>query len=100
MTLKNLIISSIIMGLFATTLIAKEATYVEATKPELSLSKSDLDLVAKAIDKKFKGLTTLERKKLVGFLQDYTKSAKHEISPVEPVKPRPVKTKTKKISRK
>ncbi len=85
MITRKLMVITLVVGVFASGLIAKETgNYEPAKKPELTLKKSDLDLVAKAINKKFKGLTSLERKKIAEFLNDYTKSAKHEIIPVKP----------------
>jgi len=92
MTTRKLMVITLVLGVFMTGLMAKESNYSPATKPELTLKKSDLALVTKAINKKFKGLTTLERKKIVEFLEDYTKSAKHEIIPVKP-KTKQIKTK-------
>ena len=85
MITRKLMVMTLVLGVFASGLMAKETSnYEPAKKPELTLKKSDLALVTKAINKKFKGLTTLERKKIVEFLEDYTKSAKHEIIPVKP----------------
>ena len=92
MTTRKLMVMTLALGVFVTGLMAKQISYEPAKKPELALKKSDLDLVTKAINKKFKGLTTLERKKLAQYLEDYTKSAKHEIIPVKP--------KTKQIKKK
>ena len=86
MTTRKLMVVTLVVGVFVTGLMAKETSYEPAKKPELILKKSDLDLVTKAISKKFKGLTSLERQKLASFLDDYTKSAKHEVIPVEPSK--------------
>ena len=87
MTIRKLMVITLALGVFGSGLMAKgTSTYEPAKKPELTLKKSDLSIITKAINKKFKGLTTLERKKLVEFLEDYTKSAKHEIIPVDPKK--------------
>tara|TARA_Y100000590_G_scaffold469861_1_gene660213 strand:- start:1611 stop:1889 length:279 start_codon:yes stop_codon:yes gene_type:complete len=77
---------SLIVGLFASGLMAKEVAFEPAKKPELALKKSDLAVITKAINKKFKGLSSADKKKLIKFLEDYAGSAKHEITPV-PVEP-------------
>ena len=81
---KKLMIASLLLGLFATGLIAKEADYTVATKPELTLLKKDLDVVSKAISKKFKSLKTSEKNLLIKYLKDYVNSAKKQIIPVKP----------------
>ena len=92
MTTRKLMVITLVLGVFMTGLMAKESNYKPAAKPELTLTKSDIALVQKAIGKKFKGLSTKEKAKLIAFLDDYSKSAKHEIIPVEP--------KTKQIKKK
>ena len=84
MLTKKLIVISVILGLFVSGLMAKETSYEPAKKPELSLKKADLDLVAKAIKSKFKGLSKKDKLKLSEFLSDYAGSAKHQIIPVNP----------------
>jgi len=84
---KKLMIVSLLLGLFATGLIAKEASYTEAAKPELTLEKKDLSIITKAISKKFSGLSKAEKKSLIEYLEDYAKSAKHPIDPVKPGPP-------------
>ena len=86
MLTKKLMVISLVLGLFASGLMAKESSYSEAKKPSLSLKKADLDVISKAINKKFKGLSSADKKKLIKFLEDYAGSAKHEIIPV-PVNP-------------
>ena len=95
MTTKKLMVITLVLGVFASGLIAKETSYEPAKKPELALNKSDLDLVAKAIKNKFKGLSKKDKEKLSEFLSDYTGSAKHEIIPV---KPTPTDAKKLKVS--
>ena len=91
---KKLMIASLLLGLFATGLVAKEANYSEAVKPELSLEKKDLSIITKAISKNFKGLSSAEKKSLIKYLEDYAKSAKH---PIDPVKPGGLDKKVKKL---
>ena len=82
---KKLIVVSIILGLFSTGLIAKEASGFEKAKtPELTLKHKDMQIIDKAISKNFKGLSSKEKKALIKYLEDYAKSAKHPINPVKP----------------
>jgi hypothetical protein len=75
---KKLIVATLLLGLFSTGLVAKGVEYEEASKPTITLKKSDLDVLAKAKSKNFKGLSTKEKEQLLKFLEDYTKSAKKE----------------------
>ena len=75
---KKLVIATLLLGLFSTGLMAKKVEYEEASKPTITLKKSDLDVLAKAKEKNFKGLSTKEKETLLKFLDDYTKSAKKE----------------------
>jgi len=75
---KKLIIATLLLGLFSTGLVAKGVDYEEASKPTITLKKSDLDVLAKAKSKNFKGLSTKEKEKLLKFLDDYVGSAKKE----------------------
>ena len=84
MTTKKLMVITLVLGVFASGLMAKESSYEPAKKPELTLKKADLDLVAKAINNKFKGLSKKDKAKLSEFLSDYAGSAKHQIIPVNP----------------
>ena len=97
MTTKKLMVITLVLGVFASGLMAKETSYEPAKKPELALKKADLDLVAKAIQNKFKGLSKKDKLKLSEFLSDYAGSAKHEIIPV---KPAPTKATKLKVSKK
>ena len=75
---KKLVIATLLLGLFSTGLMAKEADYEKASKPTITLKKADLDILAKAKEKNFKGLSTKEKESLLKFLDDYAKSAKKE----------------------
>jgi len=75
---KKLIIATLLLGLFSTGLVAKGVDYEEASKPTITLKKSDLDVLAKAKSKNFKGLSTKEKEQLLKFLDDYVGSAKKE----------------------
>jgi len=75
---KKLIIGTLLIGLFSTGLVAKDVNYEAAKKPEITLKKSDLDVLAKAKSKNFKGLSTKEKEQLLKFLDDYVASAKKE----------------------
>jgi len=75
---KKLVITTLLLGLFSTGLVAKGVDYEEASKPTITLKKSDLDVLAKAKSKNFKGLSTKEKESLLKFLDDYVKSAKKE----------------------
>jgi hypothetical protein len=75
---KKLIVATLLLGLFSTGLVAKGVDYEEASKPTITLKKSDLDVLAKAKSKNFKGLSTKEKEQLLKFLEDYSKSAKKE----------------------
>jgi len=81
---KKLVIATLLLGLFSTGLMAKKVEYEEASKPKITLKKSDLDVLAKAKEKNFKGLSTKEKETLLKFLDDYTKSAKKEKVKVAP----------------
>jgi len=89
--LKRITILSLMLGLLSTGLLAAEKDYTPAKKPELTLKKSDLSVIAKATKKNFKGLSTKDKELLLKYLKDYANSAKHEkgkkIKPVKPVKP-------------
>ena len=75
---KKLMIATLLLGLFSTGLVAKGVDYEEASKPTITLKKSDLDVLAKAKSKNFKGLSTKEKEQLLKFLDDYVGSAKKE----------------------
>lgn len=76
---RNLIIGTLLMGLFSTGLVAKDVEYEAAKKPEKTLKKDDLDIVAKLKKlSKVQGLTKAETKKIKEFLDDYVASAKKE----------------------
>jgi hypothetical protein len=75
---KKLIVATLLLGLFSTGLVAKGVDYEEASKPTITLKKSDLDVLEKAKTKNFKGLSTKEKEQLLKFLDDYSKSAKKE----------------------
>ena len=75
---KKLIIGTLLIGLFSTGLVAKDVNYEAAKKPEITLKKSDLDVLEKAKTKNFKGLSTKEKEQLLKFLDDYVASAKKE----------------------
>lgn len=75
---KKLIVATLLLGLFSTGLVAKGVEYEEASKPTITLKKSDLDVLEKAKTKNFKGLSTKEKEQLLKFLEDYSKSAKKE----------------------
>jgi len=75
---KKLIIATLLLGLFSTGLMAKKVEYKEASKPKITLKKADLDVLAKAKSKNFKGLSTKEKETLLKFLDDYAASAKKE----------------------
>ena len=75
---KKLIVATLLLGLFSTGLVAKGVEYEEASKPTITLKKSDLDVLEKAKTKNFKGLSTKEKETLLKFLDDYSKSAKKE----------------------
>ena len=67
-----------ILGLFSTGLMAKESDFVEAKKPELVLSKADLSVLDKALDKGVSKLSKKEKKLIEKFLKDYHGSVKKE----------------------
>ena len=75
--LKKLVIFSLVLGLFSG-LIAKESDYETATTPELVLTKSDLSVIEKAVEKGLTKLSKKEKKLIQKFLKDYAISAKHE----------------------
>ena len=93
MTTRKLMVITLVLGVFASGLMAKETSYEPAKKPELTLKKADLSLIAKAINKNFKGLSKKDKKKLSEFLQDYTNSAKHQIIPANPPSTKSIKEK-------
>ena len=75
---KRLILATIILSVFTTSLVAAE--FEAASLPSEVLSKEDLNLIDGAIASDFKGLSKAEKKKLKGFLSDYKTSAKREKS--------------------
>ena len=75
--IKKIMIFSLVLGLFSG-LIAKEAEYEVAKKPELILTKADLSVIKKAIDKGLTKLSKKEKKLVQKFLLDYSVSAKRE----------------------
>ena len=78
---KKLVITTLLLGLFSTGLVAKGVEFEEASKPTITLEKKDLDVLAKAKSKNFKGLSTKEKEQLLKFLDDYVASAKKEKAP-------------------
>ena len=75
---KKLILATIVLSVFTTSLVAAE--FEAASLPSEVLSKEDLNLIDGAIASDFKGLSKAEKKKLKGFLSDYKTSAKREKS--------------------
>ena len=75
--LKKLMIFSLVLGLFSG-LIAKESDYETATTPELVLTKADISVIEKAVEKELKKLSKKEKKLIQTFLLDYAISAKRE----------------------
>ena len=75
---KRLILATIILSIFTTSLVA--AQFEAASLPSEVLSKEDLSLIDGAIASDFKGLSKADKKKLKGFLNDYKISAKREKS--------------------
>ena len=75
---KRLILATIILSVFTTSLVA--AQFEAASLPSEVLSKEDLSLIDGAISSDFKGLSKSDKKKLKGFLNDYKASAKREKS--------------------
>ena len=65
---KKLVITTLLLGLFSTGLVAKGVEFEEASKPTITLEKKDLDVLAKAKSKNFKGLSTKEKEQLLNFL--------------------------------
>ena len=75
---KKIMLVSVILGLFSTGLMAKESDFVEAKKPKLALSKADLSVLDKALDKGVSRLSKKEKKLIEKFLKDYKDSVKKE----------------------
>jgi len=75
---KRLILATIILSVFTTSLVA--AQFEAASLPSEVLSKEDLSLIDGAIASDFKGLSKSDKKKLKTFLNDYKASAKREKS--------------------
>jgi len=75
---KRLILATIILSVFTTSLVA--AQFEAASLPSEVLSKEDLNLIDGAIASDFKGLSKSDKKKLKSFLNDYKASAKREKS--------------------
>ena len=75
---KKIMLVSVILGLFSTGLMAKESDFVEAKKPKLALSKADLSVLDKALDKGVSKLSKKEKKLIEKFLKDYHGSVKKE----------------------
>ena len=73
---KRLILATVILSIFTTSLVA--AQFEAATLPSEVLSKEDLSLIDGAIASDFKGLSKSDKKKLKSFLNDYKTSAKRE----------------------
>ena len=73
---KRIILATMILGVFTTSLLA--AQFEAATLPKEVLSKEDLNLIDGAIASDFKGLSKADKKKLKGFLNDYKTSAKRQ----------------------
>ena len=73
---KRLILATIILSVFTTSLVA--AQFEAASLPSEVLSKEDLSLIDGAIASDFKGLSKSDKKKIKGFLNDYKASAKRE----------------------
>ena len=75
--LKKLMIFSLALGLFSG-LMAKESDYEAATTPELVLTKADISVIEKAVEKGLTKLSKKEKKLVQKFLLDYSVSAKRE----------------------
>ena len=73
---KRLILATIILSVFTTSLVAAE--FEAATLPSEVLSQEDINLIDGAIAGDFKGLSKADKKKLKGFLIDYKTSAKRQ----------------------
>ena len=78
--LKRTIITTILLGLFVSTLTATSTNnnYTKASKPYLVLTAIDIGLIEKAIKNNFKNLSSKDKKGLKKFLADYIESVKHE----------------------
>jgi len=93
---KRIMVVSALLGLFCTGLMAKESDYVEASTPELVLSKSDLSVLDKALTKGLTKLSKKEKKLIQKFLLDYSGAVKKEkIKDKNEVFPVPSKVKVK-----
>ena len=75
--LKKLMIFSLALGLFSG-LMAKESDYEAATTPDLVLTKADISVIEKAVEKGLSKLSKKEKKLIQNFLLDYAVSAKRE----------------------
>ena len=73
---KRLILATIILSVFTTSLVA--AQFEAASLPSEVLSKKDLSLIDGAINSDFKGLSKADKKKLKSFLSDYAASVQQE----------------------
>ena len=88
---KRLILATIILSVFTTSLVAAE--FEAATLPSEVLSQEDINLIDGAIAGDFKGLSKADKKKLKGFLNDYKTSAKREKTATASTKSRRTGTK-------
>ena len=75
---KKMMIVSVLLGLFSTGLMAKEATHTKAKIPELVLTKADVVVLEKALSKGLAKLSRKEKKLIEKFLLDYSNSVKKE----------------------
>ena len=94
---KRLILATIILSVFTTSLIA--AQFEAASLPSEVLSKEDLSLIDGAISSDFKGLSKADKKKLKSFLSDYAASAKREKNAMSKGVTKPGKKGTKGIKK-
>ena len=76
MNKRLILVVTIILGVFTTSLVAAE--FEAPSLPSEVLSESDLSLIDGAIAGDFKGLSKAEKTKLKSFLNDYKSSAKRE----------------------
>ena len=73
---KQMILATLILSIFTTSVLAAE--FEAPTLPKEILSQKDLNLIDGAIASDFKGLSKADKKKLKGFLIDYKTSAKRQ----------------------
>ena len=76
MNKRLILVVTIILGVFTTSLVAAE--FEAPSLPSGVLSESDLTLIDGAITGDFKGLSKADKTKLKSFLNDYKSSAKRE----------------------